>query len=120
MRDGSRKGGDRQTLPEPSNVIKLLKDSEILVAETGKERGTADGGGTTPNKGHLSEEALRKLGEGREGRITDLRDPHIFEYLSIGKIPRILTAQASKLCSNLTSVANCCRPPILMGPSSEA
>lgn len=54
--------------PESSNVLLSLKYSEVLVAQTSKKCGTADGGRTTPNKSNLDRqkergEKMREKGE---------------------------------------------------------
>lgn len=63
--------------PESSNVLLSLKYSEVLVAQTSKKCGTADGGRTTPNKSNLDrqkergEKKIREKGEKKKGRVGE-------------------------------------------------
>ena len=59
--------------PESSNVLLSLKYGEVLVAQTSKKCGTADGGRTTPDESNLDrqergEEKMREKGEKKKGR----------------------------------------------------
>ena len=67
--------------PETTNVVKFFKNREVLVAKAGKKGGTTDRGRSTPDEGHFCLVALRKLLQAGGAWVTDLRDPHILEYL---------------------------------------
>ena len=74
-------GEDPASSPESSDVALSLKDGEVLVAEAGQERGTADGGGATTHQCHLRPVAVGQLICGRQAGVSDLRDPHVLEHL---------------------------------------
>ena len=78
-------GEDPASSPESSYVAISLKDGEVLIAEAGQERGTADGGGATARQCHLCPVAVGQLVCGRQGGVSDLRDPHVLEHLQEGK-----------------------------------
>ena len=133
------------SVPQSSNVSLSLKYREVLVAHSRKKSCTADGSRAAANEGNLCPVALRELVQGGKRGVSNLRNFHLLEYLHGGRgregergregggegggaVGRgsgssndTTRAREQWHTPSLpTSVANCCSPPMLIGPSSEA
>ena len=75
---GQPVGGELGGVEAP-DVVLLLEDGDVVVAEPGQERGGGDGGGAAAEEGHLDLETGGK--RRRNIRRQNLSDLHLFEHL---------------------------------------
>ena len=68
--------------PEAADVVVLLEDGDVTVAEPGEEGGAADAGRTAAEQRDLGAVGGGQIGERRRAGVADLRNLHLHESLS--------------------------------------